>query len=143
MRGSPDGAAIELEFAFSSPPSTVFPFFVDPERHVKWQGIKADLDPRPGGLFRVWMHAGTIARGEFIEVDEPRRVVYSWGWEDNTAIPPGSTRVELNLSPHGDEATILSLRHSGLPPGESADLHAEGWTYFMSRLESVSKSSGS
>lgn len=44
------------------------------------QGVKAELDPRPGGVYRVWMDADTVARGEYVEVESPRRVVFTWGW---------------------------------------------------------------
>lgn len=77
--------------------------------------------------------ADTVARGEFVEVDPPRRVVFTWGWEGHDRVPPGSTTVELTLEEDG-AATILSLRHSGLPDGESAALHEEGWTFFIPRL---------
>jgi Activator of Hsp90 ATPase homolog 1-like protein len=43
---------------------------------------------------------------------------------------PGSTTVEVVLTPVGDE-TELRLRQSGLPAGVAADEHAEGWGLFI------------
>ena len=37
----------------------------------RWQGVRAELDPRPGGVFRVWMDANTVASGEYVEVEPP------------------------------------------------------------------------
>jgi uncharacterized protein YndB with AHSA1/START domain len=125
---------IELRIRLGAPPAEVFGFFVDPERYVRWQGIKAELDPRPGGVFRVWMDAGTVARGEYVSVEAPRKVVFTWGWENDPALPPGSTTVELTLDPDGD-GTLLTLRHSGLPDDASAAVHEEGWVLFTGRLE--------
>lgn len=58
------------------------------------------------------------------------------GLGGNERVPPGSTTVEVILEPDG-ECTILSLRHSGLPDGESAAMHEEGWRFFSPRLAIV------
>jgi len=60
-------------------------------------------------------------------------VVITWGWEGNPSLPPGASTVEFALQPDAG-GTLLSLRHSGLPDGESAALHDEGWRMFTRRL---------
>jgi uncharacterized protein YndB with AHSA1/START domain len=126
--------AVELEIRLAAPPEAVFPYLVESERYSMWQGVRADLDARPGGLYRVWMDTGTVARGAYVDVEAPRRVVFTWGWEGNEAVPPGSTRVEITL--RADRGgTLLTLRHTGLPNGDEAALHREGWTLFTARLE--------
>ena len=127
---------VELTVRLDAPPDEVFGFLTDAERYVRWQGVKAELDPRPGGLYRVWMDAGTVARGEYVEIDPPRRLVFTWGWEGNVDLPPGSTIVELSLEAEGD-GTMLSLRHTGLPTGEAAAMHEEGWRFFTGRLSTA------
>ncbi len=127
---------VELERRLDAPPETVFPFLVDPERYVRWQGVEAELDPRPGGIFRVRVDARQVARGQFVEVESPHRVVFTWGWEGNPDVPPGSTTVELTLEADGD-GTLLRLRHSGLPNEAAAILHRDGWTMFTQRLAVV------
>jgi uncharacterized protein YndB with AHSA1/START domain len=127
---------VELQLRLDAPPDEVFRYLTEAERYVRWQGVKAELDPRPGGLFRVWMDADTVARGEYVEVESPYRVVFTWGWEGDEGVPPGSTTVELTLRADGD-GTILTLRHSGLPDGEAAAMHDEGWRFFTDRLELV------
>ena len=129
---------VELQLRLDAPPEEIFPYFTDAERYVHWQGVKAELDPRPGGLYRVWMDAKTVARGEFVEVEPPRRVVFTWGWEGDDLVPPGSTTVELTLEADGD-GTILAIRHFGLPDGEAAAMHEEGWRFFTGRLASVAR----
>jgi uncharacterized protein YndB with AHSA1/START domain len=66
-----------------------------------------------------------------VEVVPYTRVVFTWGWE-GSALPPGSTTVEITLTPAGNE-TIVRLRHTGLP-APLADTHREGWEHFMGRL---------
>src|SRR6266511_3381275 len=70
---------IEVERRIAARPETVFSYFTDPERYRLWQGIDAELDPRPGGVFRVRMrrHARTIASGVFVEVEPPVRLVFA------------------------------------------------------------------
>ena len=125
--------AIEREVRVEAAPETVFEFFVDPARIVRWMGRAAELDPRPGGLFRVEYGDGTVARGTFLEVDRPRRVVFTWGWENpSDPVQPGQSTVEVSLQPDGT-ATLVSLRHDGLDE-ESRRTHEEGWDYFLAEL---------
>ena len=127
---------VEVQVRLNASPEEVFPYLTEPDRYVRWQGVKAELDPRPGGVYRVWMDADTVASGEFVVVEPARRVVFTWGWEGNEGVPPGSTTVELTLAADGD-GTVLSLRHTGLPDGEAAAMHDEGWRHFTARLAMV------
>ena len=127
---------VEVQVRLQATPDVVFPYLTDSDRYARWQGLRAELDARPGGVFRVWMDAETVASGEYVEVEPHRRVVFTWGWEGNDTVPPGSTTVEIDLEADGD-ATTLTLRHSGLPDGASAAMHEEGWRLFTSRLATV------
>ena len=69
-------------------PENIFPFFTDPGKMVLWKGDEADLDPRPGGIYRVNVTGRDVARGQYLEVVPNRRVVFSWGWE-RAARPSG------------------------------------------------------
>jgi len=104
-----------------------------PGRPSRRKGASAKLDPRPGGIYRVDVSGRDIAVGEYVEVDPPRRVVFTWGWEGNEHVPPGSSTVEVTLTADGD-GTIVRLVHRGLPEGEGPG-HAEGWEHFLPRLE--------
>jgi len=128
---------IEREVQIDASPDTVFEFFTDPAKMVQWKGAQATLDPRPGGVYRVQMNEQAIAIGEYVEIDPPHRVVFTWGWEgDFAATPPGSTTVEITLTPVGD-GTLVRLVHSGLPSPESAEVHGQGWDQYMPRLAIV------
>ena len=121
------------EVRVAARPETVFPFFTDPTKMVRWKGNTAELDPRPGGIYRVNVTGRDIARGEYVEVAPYNRVVFTWGWEgENNPLPPGSSTVEITLIPDG-EGTIVRLRHSGLPV-ELRERHAEGWQHYLERL---------
>ena len=96
-------------------------------------GVRAELDPRPGGRFRVEVEQGGVAAGEYREVEPPHRLVFSWGWEGDEALPPGSTTVEITVVPAGS-GSLLRLRHLGLPTEAQRELHQGGWTLYTDRL---------
>lgn len=130
---------LEREVRIDASPETVFEFFVDPEKMVRWKGRKAELDPRPGGMYRVEINDQAVARGEYVAVEPPDRVVFTWGWEGQEsgphAVAPGSSRVEISLEPDGD-GTIVRLRHLDLPE-ESLEIHGQGWDLYLGRLAVV------
>jgi uncharacterized protein YndB with AHSA1/START domain len=99
-------------------------------------GLGAQLDPRPGGAFRIDVDGEHIASGHYTEVDPPHRLVMSWGWDGDPEIAPGSTTVEITLTPDG-AGTLLQLRHSGLPNEEKRADHREGWAELTGRLKAL------
>ena len=103
-----------------------------------WKGTWANLDPRPGGMYRVNVTGTAIARGEYLEVSPVTRVVFTWGWEGkDSAVPPGSSTVEVTLTPDGD-GTVVRLLHRGLS-AEAAAEHRQGWTHYLGRLTETSE----
>ena len=94
-------------------------------------GQHARLEPIPGGQFAVDIN-GYLIRGEYLEVDPPRRVVLSWGMAGAEDLPPGASRVEFVLTPTAS-GTNLSLRHTGLPDTRAAT-HGLGWGNYLTRL---------
>lgn len=124
--------AVVLTERIRATPEQVFDYLVDPDKLVRWMGTVARIDPRPGGEFWLDVTGDAIARGAYITVDRPHRVVFSWGWEGSDDVPPGSSTVAVELTADGDE-TVVELVHSGLPGGQD-DEHRKGWTYFVARL---------
>lgn len=128
--------AVVIEVRIEARPEIVFPYFTDPEKLLRWKGIEAELDPRPGGIYRVNINGRDTARGEFVEVSAPTRVVFTWGWEaEGSELPPGASTVEVTLRADG-AGTVVTLRHSGLAASQQGE-HAEGWNHFLSRLAIV------
>lgn len=124
---------IEREVRIAARPETVFAFLTEPARMVKWMGAMAVLEPRPGGTYRVVINDRDIAGGRYVEVVPNHRVVFTWGWEaPGHPVPPGSTTVEVTLTPDRD-GTILRLVHRGLPAA-ARDIHNQGWGHYLARL---------
>ena len=124
---------LEVSVHIAARPETVFPYFTDPERYVQWMGSTATLEPVPGGVYRVAMRDGVEAVGEFVEVDPPYRLVFTWGWTDQFAVAPGSTRFVVTLAEE-DGGTRVVLRHHDLPTEELREHHRNGWEAYLGRL---------
>jgi uncharacterized protein YndB with AHSA1/START domain len=114
-----------------APPEVVFPYFTDPALIVSWIGIRAELDPQPGGVFSLDF-GDVVARGRYLTVDPPYRVVFSWGIPDSDALPTGSSTVEVVLTPDGND-TMVVLTHRGLP-STHIGFHRDGWEQRLGRL---------
>jgi uncharacterized protein YndB with AHSA1/START domain len=125
--------AIEITQRIEASPEIVFAYLTDSQRFVRWMGVGAELDARPGGRYRIDVDGMHIASGAYEIVDPPRRLVMSWGWEGHPTVPPGSTTVEITLTSDGG-ATVLTLRHLGLPGEAERRTHTEGWVQYMSQL---------
>jgi uncharacterized protein YndB with AHSA1/START domain len=131
--------ALEREIAIAAKPETVWEFLVDPEKAIRWMGTDATFELWPGGLYRVDVVPGNTAVGKFVEIDPPRRLVYTWGWESGpgSSVPQGSTTVEFDLTESNGGSTLLRFRHSDLPSSKSAESHGRGWDHYFERLAMV------
>jgi uncharacterized protein YndB with AHSA1/START domain len=109
---------------------------IEPAKFVQWMGVGAQLDPRPGGKFRIDADGGNIASGEYVEVDPPHRLVMTWGWERDETVPPGSTTVVITLTAEGS-GTLLRLRHLGLPTADARERHTGGWNLYTGQLRTL------
>jgi uncharacterized protein YndB with AHSA1/START domain len=124
---------IVREVRIDAPPDAVFPFFTEPDKMIVWKAVEATLDPRPGGIFRINVTGHDIARGEYVEIDPPRRVVFTFGWEtESSPEPPGSTTVEDHIGSRrpGDSASTGAQRNSD----EIRAGSDEGWGHYLQRL---------
>jgi len=127
-------AELVREVMVDATPETIWPFLTEADKHVQWAGAEADIDPTPGGIYRVTLGGGQHpAVGEYVEVVPLERVVFTFGWEEEgKPIPPGSTTIEITLHREGDK-TRVRLVHKGLPEDAVAD-HAGGWSHYLDRL---------
>ena len=130
-----NGDRIEHEIHVQAPPEVVFRFFTDPAMHDSWLGQRATLDPRRGGIYRCVMNDTATVVGEYLEVEPPGRVVFTWGFENNPAIPPGSSTVSVTLTADRG-GTLVRLVHTGLAYPAIAP-HHQGWAGYLAQLASA------
>jgi uncharacterized protein YndB with AHSA1/START domain len=126
-------ADVTCEIVIDARPATIFPFLTDPVKHLEWMGTQAELEPRPGGTYRVRVGGEHPSAGEFVEVVPNERVVFTFGWDEpDHPIPSGTTTVAISLIPEGDK-TRVRLVHTGLPEDAVSD-HTAGWDHYLGRL---------
>jgi uncharacterized protein (TIGR03086 family) len=113
-------------------PDTAFALITEPERIRRWKAVAARVDLRVGGDYRWTVTPGHTAKGTFTVVEPGKRVVYTWGWEGDAALPPGASTVTVTLEAV-DGGTTVQLVHDGLTDQQEAG-HAEGWNHFLERL---------
>jgi glutathione S-transferase len=137
---------------FRAPREKVYDAFVSPELISAWQcprGMKvveASAEPKVGGAFRVQMLARDGTRfavgGQFVELDRPGRLSYTWAWE-NGPMPGGmQTLIEVDLVAK-DGGTELCMRHTGFPNADISTAHEHGWTSCFNRLNDLVDPQGS
>jgi len=126
---------VRREVQIAAPPATVFAFLTDPDKILSWMGAEATTEVHPGGLYLVKGIGknAVVARGAFREVVPVHRLAYSFGWDGNDEMPPGSSLVEIDLLDR-DGGTLLRMTHSGLPNAVQCANHDRGWAHYMDRL---------
>ncbi|HVB91551.1 MAG TPA: TIGR03086 family metal-binding protein [Acidimicrobiales bacterium] len=114
-----------------------FALLTEPERLRRWQGISARVDLRAGGEYRWTVVPGVNAGGTFVEIEPGRRLVFTWGWEGNDALPPGASTVTITMEP-AEGGTMVRLVHEGLT-GDQESGHLKGWSHYAERLAAAAR----
>ena len=129
-------AELVREIMIDATPETIWPFLTDPTKHLEWMGTVVDIDPRPGGQYRVLVQGQHQGVGEYVEVVPLEKVVFTFGWDqEGNPITPGSSTVEISLHPEGTK-TLVRLAHRDIPADAVAD-HTGGWDTYLGRLATV------
>jgi uncharacterized protein YndB with AHSA1/START domain len=116
-------------------PETVFRFFTDSARWATWWGPGSTIDAQPGGKVYIRHPNGVETLGEVLEVRPPERIAFTYGFASGQPMPPGSSRVTIELSPD-DAGTRLQLRHEFAEAGPR-DQHVQGWRFQLSLFANV------
>lgn len=115
-------------------PEAVFHYFTNATALARWMGDRAEVDPRPGGQFTIYF-ADRRVKGRYLELDRPRRLVISWGRDGSRTFPPGTSVLEVTLTPL-DGGTLVAIMHTRLPDSEQ-HRHALGWRHYLDRLSAA------
>jgi uncharacterized protein YndB with AHSA1/START domain len=127
----------------AAPPDVVFRALTDPKQLAQWWGAPGmyeterwEVDLRPGGKWVSHIKgkegdamgprdgAEQLVRGEYITVDPPRLLEYTWSpsW-DGFAVT--TVRCEIEPTPTGSRLTLVHSGFAGRP--EMVTAHSEGW----------------
>src|SRR6266566_2390836 len=99
----------------------------------------SEVDLRPGGRYRIHMQApdGAVTHrlvGVYRLVDPPKKLVYTWRWENEPE--SGETLVTVEFLDRG-ASTELVLTHELFPNDEASRKHEAGWTACFDKLARV------
>ena len=132
---------LSIRRQFKASVDAVFKAWTDAEQVSQWFAPTAGfsvkvplMDVQAGGKYRIEMTNPDgetyIAVGEYIEVSEPSKVVFTWAWEGGDE----GMRVTLDFQACKG-GTELILTHEQFPDAGSRDHHDEGWTGCLAGLE--------
>jgi uncharacterized protein YndB with AHSA1/START domain len=121
---------LERTLVIEATPTTVFRFFTDTARWAAWWGSGSAIDARPGGRVLIRYPNGVQVLGEVLEIAEPERIVFTYGYESGKPIPPGGSRVTIRLEPV-ESGTRLHLEHA-FTEVNVRDQHLQGWRFQLS-----------
>lgn len=126
---------LRLSRTLPGPVDRVWQAFTDPGALASWFwperfATTAEVDLRVGGRYRIdGPGAGMSVAGEYVAVEPPRRLVFTWRW----AGEPEETLVTVELTPAG-AGTDLVLVHERFADDAGRDEHAKGWSDCLDRL---------
>jgi uncharacterized protein YndB with AHSA1/START domain len=147
---SPAVAALVLRRTYPAPRERVFAAWTNPEIAARFLGpgdVKATdihMDVKVGGTFSITMQGPGnepfIARGTYLEVNAPKRLVMTWRWVEDDPADEHETLLSLDFNERNGETEFV-LTHEKLASVESRERHEEGWTAIVDELTTVLKSS--
>jgi uncharacterized protein YndB with AHSA1/START domain len=134
------GSRVVVKHRYTALPERVFDAFLDVQTARRFlfatatgDMITAEIDPRVGGRFTFTerrLDMGDVRHvGEYLEIDRPRRLVFTFGVPQFDA---RTTIVTIELRPAGDGCE-LTLTNDGVP-ADYAERNYQGWSRILAGL---------
>lgn len=121
-------------------PAKVWNAFIDPLELVHWWGpdagptLSAETDVRVGGAFRIAFRTMDgerhETRGEYLDLDPPKRLVMSWWLSDAPSVRSRVT-VSIVAVREGVEVTV---KHDGFSDEGLPVTHEQGWVGAIGKM---------
>jgi uncharacterized protein YndB with AHSA1/START domain len=133
---------ITIARTVAATPERVFAAWTDAEQLAAWWwpqlgGTTYDVDARLGGRFRIHSSGiGATVTGVYTEVEPPRRLVFTWSWEDEgepEAVVEDTVVVTFEPDDGGTLVTVAHTSVAHVPEGGAE----QGWNDVIDRLVRV------
>ena len=131
---------------FGVPRNLVFEVLTEHEHIMKWSSPKnydvtfSEGDLEVGGKYRFGMRFGEgpefVMTGEYKEIAQPDRLVYSQLRENPDGSSSPKTTITIKLEEHEGKTTMV-FRHIGFPSREFRDGSIHGWNEAFEKLDSL------
>jgi uncharacterized protein YndB with AHSA1/START domain len=144
---------LNITRVFDAPRELVWKAWTDPEHLKQWFGprqfesLDLTVDVRAGGKWRdrlhsdgftdsagEWRTADVWQGGEYMEVIEPERLVFTFHWEEGSGLPEHDTVVTITFQEHGGKTT-MNFHQAFFVTLEDRDGHMKGWNSSLDKLE--------
>ena len=137
------GHTLEMERTFAAPARRVFDAFTSEEvmrrwwhASPDWETPEASVDLRVGGRVRVVMRDPDSGdryggQGEYVEIDPPRRLAFTWTWDDDRAQVQQLIEIEFQ---EREGVTTMRFTHRDLWDEEAVRSHEQGWSTAFDNL---------
>jgi uncharacterized protein YndB with AHSA1/START domain len=142
--------SVRLQRVIPAKPAQVYRAWLDPDLLARWMipgepaGVRAEVDERAGGHYRIFHPGGGGFDAVLLELDEDRRLVFRWGFAgpDRREGPVFDSELTVTFEDAGDGGTLLTLVHDKLDAfraamPEAADGVEYGWTVALDNLTGV------
>jgi uncharacterized protein YndB with AHSA1/START domain len=139
------GYHLEQERLLDAPPDRVFRMLTEPAELARWWGPRGftmpavDLDLRVGGGYRFTMQPpdgeAFHLSGEYLAVDPPRRLSFTFRWDEPD--PDDVETVAVLLLETAAGGTRVRLSQGAFSTSERLALHRDGWSDSFDRLAEV------
>jgi uncharacterized protein YndB with AHSA1/START domain len=127
---------LRIERLIATTPERLFELWTDPEELAKWWGPEGfttptyAMDVRPGGRWQTTMRRpdGTehVVSGIYREIQPPRRLVFTWGWDDDAGMRGHETEVTVTFEP-APGGTRMTFVQQAFADVDSRNRHEHGW----------------
>ena len=127
---------LRMERTIAAAPQRLFELWTDPEELIKWWGPEGfttpqhAIDVRPGGRWRTTMRSpdgkNHTVSGIYRAIEPPKRLVFTWGWDDDAGMRGHETEVTVTFEPVTG-GTRMVLVQQGFADADSRGRHEHGW----------------
>jgi len=143
---------LQITRVFDAPRELVWKAWTDPDQMKQWRGPREfearnlTADVRPGGKWRTCLHSDGFDTGdgqkrsldlwqggEYVELVEPERLVFTFHWEEGTDLPEHDTVITITLEEKNGQTT-MNFHQTFFVTEEDRDGHMRGWNSSFDRL---------
>ena len=131
-----DDKVLRMERVIAATPERLFELWTDPEELAKWWGPEGfttptyAMDVRPGGRWHTTMRrpdgSEHVVSGIYRAIEPPRRLVFTWGWDDDAGMRGHETEVTVTFKP-APGGTRMTLLQQTFVDADSRNRHQHGW----------------
>jgi uncharacterized protein YndB with AHSA1/START domain len=146
---------LQITRVFDAPRELVWKAWTDPDQMREWFGPRdfvarnLTAEARPGGRWRnclhsdgftdtagEWRTADLWQGGEYLEVVEPERLVFTFHWDEGTGLPEHDTVITITFVENKGKTT-MNFHQTFFVTEEDRDGHMKGWNSSFDKLNDL------